>query len=55
LDIPFTAKVVDGLKQYGVEIDCDFTIKDFLGKTLGLIETTRAGMRSSVEGGQENA
>lgn len=55
LDIPFTAKVVERLKQRGVEIHCDFTVKDFLEKTLNLIQTKEAGMRSSVEGGQENA
>ena len=55
LDVPFTTKVVCGLHARGIEIECDFTVKDFLQKTLNLIKTTGAGMRSPTEGGCENA
>ncbi len=55
LDVPFTTKVVCGLKNHGIEIECDFTVKDFLQKTLDLIKTTGAGMRLPTEGGHENA
>ena len=30
LDLPTTAKVVKGLKEKGIEIDCDLTTKDFV-------------------------
>jgi len=55
LDVPFTTKVVCGLRNRGIEIECDFTVQDFLRKTLNLIKTTGAGMRSPTEGGRENA
>lgn len=34
LDTPFTAKLVQGLKEKGVELDCDYTVDDFIRKTL---------------------
>jgi len=36
LDIPKTAKIVSELKKYGIEIDCDFTVDDFIDKVLKL-------------------
>lgn len=62
LDIPFTAKVTECLRGFGVEIDSDLTIEDFVAKTLEISKTDGAGMRSSAhgeektfEGGQINA
>lgn len=55
LDIPFTAKVTNCLRDSGVEIDSDFTTTDFMGKILNLAGLTWAGTRSMSEGGQENA
>ena len=34
LDVPFTAKVVAELKMLGISIDCDYTAKDLVQKTL---------------------
>ncbi len=34
LDVPLTAKLCLALKQYGVEINCDYTIDDFIAKVL---------------------
>jgi ABC-type multidrug transport system ATPase subunit len=34
LDTPFTAKLVKGLAEQGVSLDCDFTVEDFVRKTL---------------------
>ena len=34
LDIPFTAKLVNGLAERGIRLDCDFTTSDFIQKTL---------------------
>lgn len=36
LDIPLTAKICFALKQYGINLDCDFTEQDFIRKTLAL-------------------
>lgn len=36
LDIPKTAKIAEELKKYGIEIDCDFTVNDFIDKILKL-------------------
>lgn len=36
LDIPKTAKITNALKNLGVEIDSDFTVEDFINKTLAL-------------------
>ena len=36
LDVPLTAKVCLALKQYGIDLKCDFTTEDFLQKTLAL-------------------
>lgn len=34
LDVPLTAKLCTALAKRGVEIDCDFTTEDFIGKVL---------------------
>lgn len=34
LDVPLTAKLTLALKQRGVEIDCDYTMEDFVAKVL---------------------
>ena len=34
LDVPLTAKLCTALAKRGVEIDCDFTAEDFIGKVL---------------------
>ena len=34
LDVPLTARLCALLKEKGVEIDCDFTAEDFVGKVL---------------------
>ena len=54
LDVPFTAKLVDALKEKNMQIECDYTLTDFVEKTLQFAKTKGAGMRLS-EGGGENA
>jgi energy-coupling factor transport system ATP-binding protein len=44
LDVPLTAKICQGLKVRGVEVDCDYTVADF----------TRAAI-ALFEGGEDNA
>ena len=34
LDIPYTAKIVEHLQAQGIQIRCDFTVADFVQKTL---------------------
>lgn len=55
LDVPFTAKVSQELLRRGIDIRCDFTMKDFITKVLESVKTEGAGMRSRTEGGQEDA
>ena len=55
LDVPFVAKLVNALKARGVEIDCDFTLCDFIEKMLKRAKTGGAGMRLTENGGQKNA
>ncbi|MBQ7913199.1 MAG: energy-coupling factor transporter ATPase [Clostridia bacterium] len=45
LDVPFTARVCKALKAEGVEIDCDYTVADFVQKTLAYIKNEGAGTR----------
>lgn len=54
LDIPFTAKITRALEERGVYIDNDFTIDDFVFKTLEYAKTKGAGMRLTHEGGQKD-
>ena len=51
LDIPFTAKTSEALKKKGIVIDCDYTVSDFVEKTLEFAKTLGAGMRSTEKGG----
>ena len=55
LDVPFVAKLVGALRARGVEIDCDFTVADFIEKTLKRAKTGGAGMRLTEQGGQSDA
>ena len=52
LDVPLTAKLVDGLNEKGIAIDCDYTAGDFVDKTLLYAKTVEAGMRS-IGGGED--
>ncbi len=55
LDLPFTAKLTKALQEEGVCIDNDFTLTDFIEKTLAYAKTGGAGMRLTSEGGQSHA
>jgi energy-coupling factor transport system ATP-binding protein len=56
LDVPFTANLVDELSVLGINIDCDYTMADFLQKTLEYAKTTHPCTRSiSEQGGGEHA
>lgn len=55
LDIPFTTKIGVALSRFGIKIDCDHTVDDFVKKVLEYAKTAGAGMRSTVEGGQNDA
>jgi energy-coupling factor transport system ATP-binding protein len=53
LDVPFTAKLVDELKEKNIQIDCDYTFEDFVEKTLQFAKTAGAGMRLTKGGGED--
>jgi hypothetical protein len=55
LDLPFTAKLTRALSAQGVEIDSDFTVADFIQKTLAFAQTKGAGMRLTDKGGECHA
>ncbi len=55
LDVPFTAKLVDGLRERGIALSCDYTAADFVAQTLSLAKTAGAGTRSIEEGGVRHA
>ncbi len=57
LDVPFAAKLVHALKGEGVTVECDYTLQDFVEKTLLYAKTQGAGMRRTEEnvGGNGNA
>ena len=57
LDVPFTAKITEALKERGVRIDSDFTMEDFVKKTLYLAGLGKASAPSSEaeKGGDANA
>ena len=55
LDVPFTAKLCKRLREQGIDIECDFTLKNFIAQTLALYNSTGAGMRSTREGGGTHA
>ncbi len=51
LDVPFTAKVTAELAKENVVIDNDFTVVDFVRKTLEYAKKKGAGTRLTSEGG----
>ncbi len=51
LSVPLTAKIVKRLAEKGIEIDCDFTLSDFVQKILQFSKMTGA-CTSSTQGGQ---
>ena len=53
LDVPFTAKLVEGLKEKNIRIDCDYTLADFVEKTLCYAQSIGAGMRLNEGGGED--
>ncbi len=57
LDVPFTAKLVNALKREGINVECDYTLEDFVEKTLLYAKTQGAGIRRNQEnvGGGDNA
>ncbi len=56
LDVPFTAHLIGELSRLGVEISCDYTMSDFVRKTLEFAKTRGAGTSLSLtEGGNEHA
>ena len=55
LDVPFTAKLTLALAEKGVDIQCDYTLADFVEKTLVYAQRNGAGTRLTTEGGQTNA
>ncbi len=57
LDVPFAAKLVNALKGEGVNVECGYTLEDFVEKTLLYAKTQGVGMRRKQEnvGGDGNA
>ncbi len=57
LDIPFAAKLVEGLKEKGIRIDCEYTLSDFVEKTLAFAKMKGVGTRlmQNEEGGGSRA
>ena len=53
LDVPFAAKLSNGLKEKNILIECDFTLADFVEKTLQFAKTKGAGACSSEGGGED--
>ena len=53
LDVPFTAKLVKALETKNFAIQCDYTLADFIDKTLQFVQDKGAGMRLT-EGGRTN-
>lgn len=51
LDVPFTQKTLQKLRELGVEIDCDLTAEDFVEQTLQYAERAGAGSSLSEGGG----
>ncbi len=49
LDIPFVAKLTAGLREKGVEIDCEYTLRDFAEKALAYAKTS--GDERTIERG----
>ena len=56
LDVPFTATLTQELSKLGIQIECDYTMADFLRKMLSFAKTTHPCTRSNSEqGGGEHA
>ncbi|MBE5746556.1 MAG: energy-coupling factor transporter ATPase [Clostridiales bacterium] len=56
LDVPFTAKIAQKCREHGIEIGCDYTVSDFVQKTLEYIKTQGDVTRlTQPEGGQIDA
>ncbi len=53
LDVPFAAKLVERLKEKNIAIDCDYTLADFVEKTLCYAQKKGAGMRLNEGGGED--
>ena len=53
LDVPFAAKLANGLKERNILIECDFTLADFVEKTLQFAKTRGAGACLSKGGGED--
>lgn len=53
LSVPFIAKIVQRLAEKGVEIDCDYTLSDFVEKMLAFYKIEGACTRLT-EGGEAN-
>lgn len=53
LDVPFAAKLSNGLKEKNILIECDFTLADFVEKTLQFAKTKGAGACLSKGGGED--
>ncbi len=50
LGVPFTAKIAENLSQKGIEIDCDYTLSDFVEKLLDFAKMRGACTRLTKEG-----
>ena len=55
LDLPFTATLKGALEKRGISIDSDFTLEDFVEKTLQFAKMQGAGTRLTAEGGRNDA
>ncbi len=55
LDVPYTAKLTEKLREKGIDIRSDLTMRDFVKKVLEYAKINGASMRLSQEGGNENA
>ncbi len=55
LDVPFTAKLVEALREKNVYVDCDMTTDSFVKNTLELARTWGVCMRSDEKGGEAHA
>ena len=51
LDVPFTAKLTNALARKGVVIDSDFTLQNFICKTIEYAKMQGAGTRLTSKGG----
>ena len=49
LDVPFTARVCKALEKENVQIDCDYTVANFVQKTLTYVKNKGAGTRLTSE------